>query len=58
MTQITQTERDRNTHAHLKAIAEGQQAKNAKRHADIVSAYPWLQNVRATQIKLNESEVK
>ncbi len=54
MTHLTQAERDANTHAHLKAIAEGQKAKNDKRHADIVASSSWLQNVRATQIKLNQ----
>ena len=56
MTQLTQAERDRNTHEYFKAFAVAQQERNAKRHADIVANTPWLQQVRAIQKKLNESE--
>lgn len=58
MTHLTQAERDRNTHEYFKAFAIAQQERNAKRHADIVSATPWLQNIRAIQKSLNESEAK
>lgn len=58
MTHLTQAERDRNTHEYFKAFAIEQQKRNQIRHEAIVASTPWLQNVRATQIKLNESEAK
>jgi hypothetical protein len=56
MTQLTQAERDRNTHEYFKAFAVAQQERNRLRHEAIVASSPWLQQVRATQKKLNESE--
>lgn len=58
MTHLTQAERDRNTHEYFKEFALAQQERNRLRHEAIVASTPWLQNVRATQIKLNESEAK
>ena len=56
MTSLTQAERDRNTHEYFKAFAVAQQERNRLRHEAIVDSSPWLQQVRATQKKLNESE--
>lgn len=56
MTSLTQAERDRNTHEYFKAFATAQQERNRLRHEAIVANTPWLQNVRAIQKKLNESE--
>lgn len=56
MTQLTQADRDRNTHEYFKAFAVAQQERNAKRHADIVAASPWLQQAREIQKKLNAKE--
>ena len=52
--EITQAERDRNTHEYFKAFAIAQQERNRLRHEAIVASSPWLQQVRATQKKLNE----
>jgi len=56
MTQLTQADRDRNTHEYFKAFATAQQERNRLRHEALVSASPWLSQVRAMQIKLQESE--
>lgn len=55
---ITQADRDRNTHEYFKAFATAQQERNQIRHEAVVSSNPWLANVRAMQIKLQESEAK
>ena len=54
MTQITQAERDRNTHEYFKAFAVAQQERNRLRHETIVANTPWLQQVREAQKKLNQ----
>ena len=56
MTQLTQAERDRNTHEYFKAFATAQQERNRLRHEAIVANTPWLQNVREIQKKLNAKE--
>ena len=58
MTHLTQAERDRNTHEYFKAFAIAQQERNRLRHEALVSASPWLSQVREAQRKLNESEAK
>jgi hypothetical protein len=40
----------------ISQIVSAQTAKREERQAFMLANYPWLQNVRATQIKLNESE--
>lgn len=54
MTHLTQEERDQNTHEYFKAFAIAQQERNAKRHAEIVSANPWIAQAREIQKKLNQ----
>lgn len=56
MTHLTQEMRDSNTHEYFKAFAIAQQERNAKRHAEIVSANPWIAQAREIQKKLNERE--
>jgi len=56
MTTLTQSDRDRNTHEYFKAFAVAQQERNAKRHAEIVAATPWLQRAREIQKQLNAKE--
>ena len=58
MTQLTQTERDRNTHEYFKAFAVEQQKRNQIRHEAIVASNPWIAQARAIQKMLNESEAK
>jgi hypothetical protein len=53
---LTQSQRDANTHAHLKAIADAQHKRNNEKHEAVLNAYPWLKGVRDAQKKLNESE--
>ena len=52
MTHLTQAQRDANTHEYFKGFAVEQQKRNQIRHEAIVAANPWLANVRAMQIKL------
>lgn len=54
MTQITQAERDRNTHEYFKAFAVAQQERNQIRHERIVAANPWILQAREIQKKLNQ----
>lgn len=54
MTQITQAERDRNTHEYFKAFATAQQERNRLRHEALVASSPWLSQVREAQKKLNQ----
>ena len=56
MTQLTQAERDRNTHEYFKAFAVAQQERNQIRHEAIVAANPWIAQARAIQKMLNEKE--
>lgn len=55
MTQLTQAERDRNTHEYFKAFAIAQQERYAKRHEAIVASSPWLQQVREMQKKVGNN---
>ena len=54
MTQLTQAERDRNTHEYFKAFAVAQQERNQIRHERIVAANPWILQAREIQKKLNQ----
>ena len=42
----------------ISQIVTSQKAKRDEKQATMLANYSWLQNVRATQIKLNESEAK
>ncbi len=55
MTQLTQAERDRNTHEYFKAFAVAQQERNRLRHEAIVASSPWLQQVREIQKKVGNN---
>jgi hypothetical protein len=52
--EITQEQRDKNTHEYFKAFAEAQQERNRLIHEARVAGSPWLQQVREAQKKLNQ----
>lgn len=56
MTSLTQAERDRNTHEYFKAFAQAQQERNHLIHEARIAGSPWLSQVRAMQIKLQEEK--
>lgn len=56
--EITQAERDRNTHEYFKAFAIAQQERYAELQKARLERYPWIAQAREIQKKLNESEAK
>jgi hypothetical protein len=56
MTSLTQEQRDKNTHEYFKAFAQAQQERNRLIHEARVAGSPWLSQVRAMQIKLQEEK--
>ena len=54
--EITQAQRDANTHAHLQGIADGQKAKRDALQAHRLEMYPWILKAREIQKQLLEKE--